>query len=148
MNFNFEPLQAQVVNTNGPIYVHDAVLVEEANTSYVNQFGNQLNNSELLPLPPPPPIQPPQSSPRLQNASIPRRHDELRIRQYLSEFGWPAGIQTEFIQSLLNIPLRYFICDNSGSMSALDGHRVIGIGAATRYSRTFLSDSGSYWHFT
>ena len=53
------------------------------------------------------------------------RVDEVAAREYLSSVHWPKGLQDTFIRNLDRIPMRFFICDDSGSMSIEDGHRLI-----------------------
>jgi hypothetical protein len=51
--------------------------------------------------------------------------NEGAVREILSaKYKWPTGLQTLLISSLQRIPLRFFICDDSGSMMTTDGHRV------------------------
>ena len=42
--------------------------------------------------------------------------DEVAARAYLSRCQWPVGLQDTFIRNLSKIPLRFFICDDSGSV--------------------------------
>lgn len=51
--------------------------------------------------------------------------DAGSIRDYLSRRSWPAGLQQLILNSLANISMRYFICDDSGSMTSNDGHRLV-----------------------
>lgn len=66
--------------------------------------------------------------------------DEGGAREVLSEFKWPEGLQSKcshgylskdlfrldtFVKSLSKIPIRFFICDDSGSMASTDGHRLV-----------------------
>ncbi len=64
-----------------------------------------------------------------QDASAPYENAittiELCAREFLSKNFWPKGIQDCFIQSLDKITTRYFVCDDSGSMSSADGKIVI-----------------------
>lgn len=53
-------------------------------------------------------------------------------REFLAANGWPEGLQHTLIASAAKIPLRYFICDNSGSMATSDGKRVVGSGNQTK----------------
>lgn len=55
-----------------------------------------------------------------------------QLRGYLHPKGWPEGMVTAVGRSIQEMPLRYFIVDDSGSMSANDGHRLIGQGAKTK----------------
>ncbi len=47
--------------------------------------------------------------------------NEGGAREFLMSNKWPAGLQDTFIKSLNNIGFRFFIVDNSGSMSTQDG---------------------------
>lgn len=51
--------------------------------------------------------------------------NEVEAREYLSGHKWPLGLQQTFISNLHLIPIRFFICDDSGSMIASDGHKVM-----------------------
>ena len=51
--------------------------------------------------------------------------DVSSTRGYLSQNSWPEGLQKLLISSLAGISMRYFICDDSGSMTTNDGHRLI-----------------------
>lgn len=52
--------------------------------------------------------------------------------QFLTRNDWPTGLQQAFLKNVAKLPMRYFICDNSGSMVASDGHRLIGEGVNKR----------------
>jgi len=43
----------------------------------------------------------------------------------LKELGWPPGLTTMVASSLPSLPLRFVIVDNSGSMGAMDGSRLV-----------------------
>ncbi len=47
--------------------------------------------------------------------------NEVSARAYLTENGWPAGLQDSIINTMRRIPIRYYIIDNSGSMETEDG---------------------------
>jgi len=51
--------------------------------------------------------------------------NEPAAREFLEANKWPRGLQDSFIQQLRKIPIRFFICDDSGSMSTNDGHRLV-----------------------
>lgn len=51
--------------------------------------------------------------------------NEAGAREFLSGHKWPVGLQDTFIHNLSKIPIRFFICDDSGSMIASDGHRML-----------------------
>lgn len=51
--------------------------------------------------------------------------NEIGAREYLGGHKWPVGLQTTSINNLAKIPIRFFICDDSGSMIASDGHRLM-----------------------
>jgi hypothetical protein len=42
-------------------------------------------------------------------------------------------MQQTLLRTCATCPLRFFIIDDSGSMSANDGHQVIGSGSSKRY---------------
>ncbi len=42
--------------------------------------------------------------------------NEIGARAFLSSKHWPTGLQDTFLASISKIPIRFFICDNSGSM--------------------------------
>jgi hypothetical protein len=52
--------------------------------------------------------------------------NEAGAREFLSGCRWPVGLQDTLVKNLSRIPYRIFICDDSGSMCASDGHRLIG----------------------
>ena len=43
--------------------------------------------------------------------------NEEGIREYLESIFWPPGLQDLFIRNLKKMPKRYFLCDDSGSVS-------------------------------
>ena len=47
-----------------------------------------------------------------------RHFDEVAVREYLSTYpyNWPKGLQDILINSLPKFPIRFFICDDSGSV--------------------------------
>lgn len=45
-------------------------------------------------------------------------------RALLSRNRWPPGLQEVFVKNLARVPVRYIICDDSGSMSTSDGKRL------------------------
>lgn len=51
--------------------------------------------------------------------------NEAGAREFLQANKWPKGLQDAFFQNLQKIPIRFFICDDSGSMSLGDGHRLV-----------------------
>jgi hypothetical protein len=51
--------------------------------------------------------------------------DEGKVKDFLSAYKWPNGLQDTFVRNLTGISFRYFICDDSGSMSTSDGHNLI-----------------------
>ena len=56
-----------------------------------------------------------------------------RIKDFLSRKSWPQGLQNFLINGLAGISMRYFVCDDSGSMHSSDGHRIFGEGSAAKY---------------
>jgi len=59
--------------------------------------------------------------------------NEAGAREFLTANKWPAGLQDTFVQNLHRIPIRFFICDDSGSMIASDGHRLMTSGNNSKY---------------
>ena len=51
--------------------------------------------------------------------------NEGGAREFLSSHKWPLGLQETFIHNLSTIAFRFFICDDSGSMSTADGHKLV-----------------------
>ncbi|RYH17235.1 hypothetical protein EON65_28860, partial [archaeon] len=60
------------------------------------------------------------------NSILSVERNEAGAREFLSGCKWPAGLQDTLVKNLTCIPYRIFICDDSGSMVASDGHRLIG----------------------
>jgi hypothetical protein len=46
-------------------------------------------------------------------------------RRFLTANQWPPGFQTLLLEECEKIPLRFFICDDSGSMYENDGQHVV-----------------------
>ena len=57
--------------------------------------------------------------------SLPNFLNEQGARQFLQSKGFPDGVQDAFIETLSKVPIRFFILDDSGSMSIHDGKRVV-----------------------
>ena len=51
--------------------------------------------------------------------------NEQSARQFLTAYSWPIGLQDLYIRSCKNIPMRFVIVDDSGSMSTCDGRRFV-----------------------
>jgi hypothetical protein len=51
--------------------------------------------------------------------------NEDNTKDFLSKHDWPLGLQNLLLQNIVEIPFRFFICDDSGSMSTKDGKRII-----------------------
>ena len=61
---------------------------------------------------------------------------------------WPAGLQEALIKSVLKIPIRYFVIDDSGSMLSNDGTRRVGEGPTSKIIRcTRWSELIASMHF-
>lgn len=54
-------------------------------------------------------------------------------RAYLNAHHWPPGLQDTFLANLAVLSIRYFICDDSGSMVSSDGNRRVGDGTYSKY---------------
>ena len=70
------------------------------------------------------------SSPRANNtggisSSLTPVINESATRAYLARYRWPVGLQTALIKNLTKVPVRFFVCDDSGSMSANDGQKIV-----------------------
>lgn len=61
--------------------------------------------------------------------------DEGNARAYLTSKGWSEGLTNFLINQMKFIPYRFFILDDSGSMAASDGKRLVGSGANTKAVR-------------
>ena len=61
----------------------------------------------------------------MDNSTQPSFINEAGAREFLSGNLWPIGLQDTCIQNLSKIPIRFFICDDSGSMVASDGHKIL-----------------------
>jgi hypothetical protein len=59
---------------------------------------------------------------------LPRMQNPDGAKEFLSTLNWPAHLQDNFLKSLEKLPIRYFICDDSGSMSAEDGSIAVASG--------------------
>lgn len=63
---------------------------------------------------------------------LPQFDNEGSAREFLSVQHFPEGLQDAFVDALKNTPLRFFILDDSGSMAANDGRRVVEGGGKKR----------------
>jgi hypothetical protein len=54
---------------------------------------------------------------QFNNISLATQFNEAGARQFLSSNKWPIGLQDTLIANLHKIPKRFFICDDSGSVS-------------------------------
>ena len=51
--------------------------------------------------------------------------NEGMAKEYLAGHKWPIGLQETSVEQMRKIAMRYFICDDSGSMMASDGHKLM-----------------------
>jgi hypothetical protein len=51
--------------------------------------------------------------------------NEDGLRNYLHEKKFCVGLVEMMVKSLYKFPIRYFVVDDSGSMSASDGHHLV-----------------------
>lgn len=51
--------------------------------------------------------------------------DEQRAQDFLVKHDWPTGLRTTMVKNLEKIAYRFFVIDDSGSMIACDGNRVL-----------------------
>lgn len=63
-----------------------------------------------------------------QNATVAVSINEGGARELLCLHQWPVGLQDTLISNLKRIPFRFFICDDSGSMSSNDGKKLVEYG--------------------
>jgi hypothetical protein len=61
------------------------------------------------------------SAPLLPTLPVQTVQNEGNLREFLTEKKWPENMQNVFIQNLNSVPVRFFICDDSGSMGTDDG---------------------------
>jgi hypothetical protein len=61
-----------------------------------------------------------------------RPMNERAGREFMRNNKWPDGLQSGLIRSCTKFPMRYFIVDDSGSMSTNDGRRVAGSGPQSK----------------
>lgn len=59
------------------------------------------------------------------NAHVEENVDEVGVRNFLMSHSWPNGLQNALINTLKKMPIRYFICDDSGSMTYSGGMKVV-----------------------
>jgi hypothetical protein len=83
-----------------------------------------MNDSKVYPTEPSAPANPAFRLPQCQN--------EGGAREFLTQQGFPAGLQDTFVDALSKIPLRFFILDDSGSMGSNDGLRILDHGGKKR----------------
>ena len=89
---------------------HDTVVYAEA----VAVSGNQSMASA------------PASAPEYSsNGPVPTGINEGMAKEYLAGHKWPIGLQETSVEQMKKIAMRYFICDDSGSMMASDGHKLM-----------------------
>lgn len=55
------------------------------------------------------------SAPAMPN-TVTNDVNEAGAREFLTSYRWPPGLQDTFIRNLKKIPMRFFICDDSGSV--------------------------------
>lgn len=66
--------------------------------------------------------------------------NEAGLRNFLQANAWPNGLQESLVKGARKIPIRYFICDDSGSMAHTDGKKIVksADGAKDRYLIRYL----------
>lgn len=55
-----------------------------------------------------------------------------KAKEFLGSHDWPIGFQEALLKSISKIPMRFFIVDDSGSMSISDGRRVLKSGEKSK----------------
>jgi hypothetical protein len=58
--------------------------------------------------------------------------DYIATKELLNTKHWPIGYQNFLMKSVEKVPYRFFICDDSGSMSTNDGRHLVGSGTTTK----------------
>ena len=53
------------------------------------------------------------------------QHSQAAKQAYVASLGFPTGIAEEFLRSIEDFPMRYWVIDNSGSMTTGDGHELV-----------------------
>lgn len=78
---------------------------------------------------------PPAAPPAISTSAVPppQSINYPGAYEYLTAHGWPRGLQDTFLKNLQRVPLRFFICDDSGSMAANDGHKLIKSGGQVKF---------------
>ena len=51
--------------------------------------------------------------------------NEAGLRNFLQANAWPNGLQENLVKGARKMPIRYFICDDSGSMAYTDGKKIV-----------------------
>lgn len=54
-----------------------------------------------------------------------KEFNEVGARAFMTTHKWPPGLQDLFIRNLQIVPIRFIVCDDSGSMSANDSRKVV-----------------------
>lgn len=65
------------------------------------------------------------SSPDDSNSLNHLKTDYGLAQEFLFQQQWPEGLQMYLFKSVQHMPQRFFICDDSGSMSGNDGHQLV-----------------------
>jgi hypothetical protein len=53
--------------------------------------------------------------------------NEAGAFEYLQSHKWPLGLQKTSVDQMKKIAMRFIICDDSGSMMASDGHKLMNL---------------------
>ena len=59
--------------------------------------------------------------------------NETAAQQHLSSANWPNGLQQAFLSGCRKVPIRFIICDDSGSMMESDGQHVVAYGMSKKF---------------
>ena len=60
-------------------------------------------------------------------------HTSDGIKDYLTKLRWPVGLQKILLQGVKAVPMKFFVCDDSGTMMLSDGHKVVADGKILKY---------------
>ena len=51
--------------------------------------------------------------------------NESGAKEFLTANNWPEGLQQTGFKAMAKFPIRFMIIDDSGSMGASDGHKLV-----------------------
>jgi hypothetical protein len=72
--------------------------------------------------------------------------NEGAVRDFLARHNWPYGLQDVVIEGFRKVPLRFFICDDSGSMNESDGNRLVSSSSSSSSRDLGFTPVGFTWY--